>query len=327
MKLSLPTLPRRAWLAAAVLALAAPLAQAADAYPNKPIRLEVGYAAGGGVDAMARLLAQRLPAILGQQVIVENRSGASGMIAAEFVAKAPADGYTLLMGESGMLITSQLQPRPGFDPLKSLAPVAGAFVAPLMIIANNSFPANDPKQMIAVLKANPGKYSYATSGVGTVHHLGMELLKAYTGVSVVHVPYRGASQIVPDIISGQVPLGVVSAAAGLVQAKAGKVKAIALMDTGKLAGAENVPALADAVPGFNVAPRLMVMAPAGTPAAAVQKLNDAVRSVLADKELDALAAKIGAVPTYVPPAQLSAALAKEYGDWGRIIESQKISIE
>lgn len=326
MKHSLSSLSRRGWIAAAVLALGAPLAHA-DAYPTRPIKLEVGYGAGGGVDAMARLLAQRLPAILGQQVIVENRSGASGMIAAEYVAKAPADGYTLLMGESGMLITSQLQPRAGFDPIKSFAPVAGAFVAPLMIIASNSFPAKDPKQMISVLKANPGKYSYASPGVGTVHQLGFELMKAKSGTFVLHIPYRGAAQIIPDVISGQVPLGVVSAAAGLAQAKAGKVKAIGMMDTSKLPGAEDVPAMATALPGFEVAPRLMVLAPAGTPADVVEKLNDAVHKVLADPAVDKLAGTIGAIPAYLPPAKLSAAMTKEYGDWTHIIRAQKISLQ
>src|SRR5215218_3378212 len=150
-----PTFSRRTMLAAA-LALAAPLA-GAQGFPNKPIRLMVGYAAGGGVDAMARMLAQRLPAVLGQQVVVENRAGASGMIAAEAVARSAPDGYTLLMGESGMLITSQLQPRPGLDPIKSFTPVAGAFIAPLIIVANNNLPASTPQQLIALLKSSPGR--------------------------------------------------------------------------------------------------------------------------------------------------------------------------
>jgi tripartite-type tricarboxylate transporter receptor subunit TctC len=324
---SLKSLSRRGCLAAAALALLTPLAHAGDAFPAHPIKLEVGYGAGGGVDAMARLLAQRLPAILGQQVIVENRSGASGMIAAEYVAKAPADGYTLLMGESGMLITSQLQPRAGFDPIKSFAPVAGVFVAPLMIIANNNFPAKDPKELISVLKANPGKYSYGSPGVGTVHQLGFELMKAKSGTFVLHIPYRGASQIIPDVISGQIPLGVVSASAGLAQARAGKVRAIGLMDTSKLPGAEDVPSIAGALPGFEVAPRLMVLAPAGTPADVVEKLNDAVHKVLANKAVDKLAGTIGAIPAYLPPAQLTAAMTKEYTDWSHIIQAQKISLK
>lgn len=323
-------MPRRRAVLAAALVVAAPLAfaqSAGQAFPTRPIRIVVGYSAGGGVDAMARMLAQRLPAALGQQVIVENRAGASGMIAADTVAHAAPDGYTLLMGESGMLITSQLQPRANFDPIKSFTPVAGTFVAPLMIVANNNLGASDPKQLIALLKANPGKYSYATSGVGTVHHLGFEMLKARTGSFIVHIPYRGASQILPDVISGQVPIGVVSAAAGLAQARAGKVKAIALMNTGKLAGAENVPAVADALPGFDVAPRLMLMAPAGTPAEIVARLNAAVRGVIESAELAEAAAKQGAIPAYVPASQLAAALAQEAVSWGRLVKAQKIAAQ
>ncbi|HYE38858.1 MAG TPA: tripartite tricarboxylate transporter substrate-binding protein [Ramlibacter sp.] len=316
-------LTRRTLLAAA-LAAAVPLASA-QAFPNKPVRILVGYSAGGGVDAVARMLAQRLPAVLGQQVVVENRAGASGMIAAELVAQSAPDGYTLLLGESGMLITSLLQPRANVDPIKSFTPVAGAFVLPLMIVANNDLPASNPKELVSLLKSSPGKYSYATSGVGTVHHLGFEMMKAQTGTFIVHVPYRGASQIVPDVMSGQIPIGVVSAAAGLAQSRAGKLKAIGLMSAGKLPGAENVPAMAEALPGFDAAPRLMLLAPAGTPAPVVAKLDEAVRTVLATDELAQAAAKQGAIPAYQPPAKVGPALAQESADWARIIKAQKIS--
>lgn len=325
MNKTIPSLARRAFMAA-TLAAAAPLALA-QAYPNKPVRILVGYNAGGGVDAVARMLAQRLPAQLGQQVVVENRSGASGMIAAELAAKSPADGYTLLMGESGMLITSLLQPRANVEPLKSFAPVAGTFLLPLMVVANNDVPASNPKELVGLLKSSPGRYSYATSGVGTVHHLGFELLKARTGAFAVHIPYRGASQIVPDVISGQVPIGVVSVTAGLTQARAGKLKAIGLMNTGKLPGTENIPALADAMPGFEVASRLMLLAPAGTPAAVIEKLDAAVRTVLASPDLAQAAGQQGALPAYVAPAQLTPMMAKESDDWARLIKAQKIAIE
>ena len=325
LKKLLPSLPRRALLAAG-LALAAPLAFA-QAYPNKPVRLLVGYNAGGGVDAMARMLAQRLSTVLGQQVVVENRSGASGMIAADLVAKSPADGYTLLMGESGMLINSILQPRPGLDPIKSFTPVAGTFVAPLLIVANSNFPANNPKELVAALKASPGRYSYATSGVGTVQHLGFEMLKAKVNAFIVHIPYRGAAQIVPDVISGQVPLGVVSAAAGLAQAKAGRLKAVAIMSTGKLAGAEAIAPMADALPGFDVAPRLMLLGPAGMPAAIVEKISEATRGVLASADLAQAAAQQGGVPAYMAPGELGPDLARESADWARIVKAQKISVE
>jgi tripartite-type tricarboxylate transporter receptor subunit TctC len=273
------------------------------------------------------MLAQRLPAALAQQVVVENRGGASGMIAADAVGRSPADGYTLLMGESGMLITSYLQPRPGLDPLKSFTPVAGTFIAPLMIVVNNQLPVTTPAELIALLKRNPGKYSYATSGVGTVHHLGFELLKARTDTFIVHIPYRGAAQILPDVISGQVPIGVVSAAAGLAQAKAGRVRAIAMMNTARLSGADNVPAMAAALPGFDVAPRLMLLAPAGTPATVVERLNEAARGVLESAELAQAAAQQGAVPAYMAPGPLAAALVRESADWARIIKAQKISVE
>ena len=318
-------LGRRTLLACA-LALAAPLASA-QGYPNKPIRLMVGYAAGGGVDAMARMLALRLPPLLGQAVVVENRAGASGVIAADVVAKSPPDGYTLLIGESALLIAPYLQTRTTLDPIKSLTPVAGLFLAPLMIIAGNNVPATNPKELIRLLKANPGKYSYATSGVGTVHHLGFEMMKAQTGTFVLHIPYRGAAQIVPDVISGQVPFGVVSAAAGMAQAKSGRLRAIAMMSTASLAGAENVPALAEALPGFDMAPRLFLLAPAGTPTPVVDKLNDAVRTVLASPELAQAAAQQGAIPAYMASGPLAADMVRESAEWGRIIKAQKISAE
>ncbi|HXD42570.1 MAG TPA: tripartite tricarboxylate transporter substrate-binding protein [Ramlibacter sp.] len=311
---------------ACALALAAPLA-GAQSYPNKPIRLLVGYAAGGGVDAMARMIALRLPPLLGQQVVVENRAGASGVIAADLVAKSAPDGYTLLVGESALLIAPYLQARTTLDPIKSLTPVAGLFLAPLMIIAGNDVPATNPKELVRLLKANPGKYSYATSGVGTVHHLGFEMMKAQTDSFVLHIPYRGAAQIVPDVISGQVPFGVVSAAAGMAQAKSGRLRAIAMMSTAKLAGAENVPALAEALPGFDMAPRLFLLAPAGTPPPVVEKLNEAVRTVLASPDLAQAAAQQGAIPAYMASGPLAADMVRESAEWGRIIKAQKISAE
>ncbi|MGJ7502764.1 Bug family tripartite tricarboxylate transporter substrate binding protein [Variovorax sp. ZT5P49] len=306
--------------------LAAPMAWA-QKYPDKPIRLVVGYSAGGGVDAAARLLSARLPAILGQQVMVENRTGATGIIAADFVAKAAPDGYTLMMGESALLIAKLLQPKIPIDPLTSFKPVAGAFIAPLMIVTGNDFPAKTPAELVAQLKANPGRFSFGTSGVGTVQHLGFEMLKQSTGSLAVHVPYRGAAQIVPDVIGGQIPIGVVSATAGMAQAKAGKLRALALMNTAKLEGVESVPPLADAVPGFDVAPRIFVLAPAGTPNEIVEKLSAAVKAVLDTPEAVAAAAAQGTLRAYVTPAQLGKDMAEETARWKRIIAEQHIVAE
>jgi tripartite-type tricarboxylate transporter receptor subunit TctC len=325
-----PTILRRrrqALRAAAALGLAgllaAPMAWA-QKYPDKPIRLIVGYSAGGGVDAVARLLSARLPAVLGQQVLVENRTGATGLIAADFVAKAPPDGYTLMMGDSALLIAKLLQPKIAIDPLTSFKPVAGAFVSPLMIVTGNDFPAKTPAEFVAQLKANPGRFSFATSGVGTVQHLGFEMLKQSTGSFVVHVPYRGAAQIVPDVIGGQVPIGVVSATAAMAQSKAGKLRAVALMNSAKLEGAESIAPLADALPGFDVAPRIFVLAPAGTPNEIVDRFSAAVKTVLDAPDAGTAAAAQGTLRAYATPAQLGKDMAEETVRWKRIITEQRI---
>jgi len=330
MKTTRPTIPhprRLALRAATILGLAgllaAPMAWA-QKYPDKPIRLIVGYSAGGGVDAVARLLSARLPAVLGQQVLVENRTGATGLIAADFVAKAPADGYTLMMGDSALLIAKLLQPKIAIDPLTSFKPVAGAFVSPLMIVTGNDFPAKTPAEFVAQLKANPGRFSFATSGVGTVQHLGFEMLKQSTGSFVVHVPYRGAAQIVPDVIGGQVPIGVVSATAAMAQSKAGKLRAVALMNSAKLEGAENIAPLADALPGFDVAPRIFVLAPAGTPNEIVERFSAAVKTVLDAPDAGTAAAAQGTLRAYATPVQLGKDMAEETVRWKRIITEQRI---
>ncbi|MBS77827.1 tripartite tricarboxylate transporter substrate-binding protein [Variovorax sp.] len=330
MKTTTPTIfrsRRLAWRAATALGLAGLLATPmawAQKYPDKPIRLIVGYSAGGGVDAVARLLSARLPAVLGQQVLVENRTGATGLIAADFVAKAPPDGYTLMMGDSALLIAKLLQPKIAIDPLTSFKPVAGAFVSPLMIVTGNDFPAKTPGEFIAQLKANPGRFSFATSGVGTVQHLGFEMLKQSTGSFVVHVPYRGAAQIVPDVIGGQVPIGVVSATAAMAQSKAGKLRAVALMNSAKLEGAENIAPLADALPGFDVAPRIFVLAPAGTPNEIVDRFSAAVKTVLDAPDAGTAAAAQGTLRAYATPAQLGKDMAEETVRWKRIITEQRI---
>jgi tripartite-type tricarboxylate transporter receptor subunit TctC len=308
------------------LAGAAPVARA-QAFPSKPLRIFVGYSAGGGVDAMARLLATGLQAQFGQQVVVENRAGASGLIAAEAVSKSAPDGHTLMVGETGMLIASLLRAGKALDPLKALTPVAGMFVSPLVIIAGNDTPMRDAAGLVAELKARPGRYSYATSGIGTVQHLGFEMLKARTGTFVVHIPYRGAAQIVPDVIGGQVPLGVVSATAGLSQARAGKLRAVAMLSDHRLPGGEGVTPLSSVVPGFHVAPRLALMAPAGTPASVIEPLAEAVRKVLTAPETVQSALQQGAITAYLSPADLGRDLQREVADWDRVIKAQKITVE
>jgi len=325
----MPHLIQRRWLAALALAGAlVPTAAWAQAdYPSRPIRLLVGYAAGGGVDGSARLLANQLSQQLGQPVVVENRAGASGQIAADAVAKAAPDGYTFLVGESALMIAKALQPAQSVDPLTAFTPVAGLFVAPLVIISNNDFPARTPAELVRELKRNPGKLSYATSGVGTVHHMGFEMLKQETNTFALHVPYRGASQIVPDVISGQVQLGVVSVTAATAQSKAGRVRALALMSRTPVPGAESIKPLADAVPGFNVEPRLFLLAPAGTPAAVTAKVSSAVKLALEQPETIKGSVAQGLPISFLSPQQLQQSMKDESTHWSRIVRERHLTPE
>ena len=320
-------LGRRMFILACMYALPGAASAQSPPYPDRPIRLLVGYPAGGGVDAVARLLAPRLQSDLGQAIVVENRTGASGAIAADVVAKAAPDGYTLFVGESSTLIAPYLQIKLPFDPVKSFSPVAGLFRLPLMIIANNDFKSSAPKDMVAALKAEPGRYAYGSPGIGTVQHLAFELFKARSGTSVVHIPYWGATQIIPDVNSGQVALGVVTAGSVMPQVKAGRVKAIALMGPDKLPGVAGIPSLADQFPGFDAAPRIYLFAPARTPGAIVERLGSAIQKAMADPTLAAAAAQQGAVAAFLPPGALAIKLADESQAWSTVIAEQKIVIE
>lgn len=319
----------RRWAMVASLAVATGIGTSARAqdWPERPVRLVVGYAAGGGVDAMARLIAARMSPLLGQQVVVDNRSGAAGLIAGDHVARSAPDGYTLMLGDSSLLIAQHLQPRMSFDPIKDFTPVSSVFTLPLVIVTNNDLPARTPAEFVKMLKDHPGRYSYATSGVGTVHHLGFEMLKGKTGSYVVHIPYRGASLIVSDVISGHVPIGVVSATSAIAQARAGKLRALAVMNPVKLSGAEDIPPLSDALPGFSAVPRLFVLAPAGTPAPIVQRLSDTLKTVMEAPDIAQVAAQQGAVPAYRSAGPLAADVVRESAEWGKLIKEQKITAQ
>jgi tripartite-type tricarboxylate transporter receptor subunit TctC len=300
-----------------LLALASTLAQA-QTYPNRPLRLFVGYAAGGGADALARLTALNLSEALGQQVVVENRAGAGGTLAADAVAKAQPDGYTLLFGETGLLVAPAIQASVPFDPIKSFAPVGSVCVLPLAVVANPNVAAKTTAELVALLKANPGKYSYGSPGIGTLHHLAMELFARQAGFDFVHVPYKGAAPIIPDLVSGQIPLAVLSAPPAMAQAKAGKIRAIALTSPVKLAGAPDWPALADTLPGFDASPRLFVLAPAGTPAAVVSRLEAALKAMLAKPAvLEALAGQ-GATAAPASAQELGALMVADLRKWGQV---------
>ncbi len=309
----------------ALLVASSQLGQAQQ-YPAKPLRMLVGYSAGGGADALARLIAAKMADGLGQQVLVENRPGAGATIAAAAVASSPADGYTIFFADTALLIAPAIYQKLSFDSVKSFAPVSGACTTPLVIAVNNEVKAASVAELISTLKANPGRLSYGSPGIGTVHHLAMETFKRQAGVDIVHVPYKGASAIIPDVISGQLQIGIISAPPALAQSKAGRLRPIALTSPVRVAGAD-WPALADTLPGFDASPRLFVLAPAGTPAGVVTKLNETLKTALASKDLlDAFSAQ-GAFADWSTPQALGVLMAQESLRWAQVARDAGIKAE
>jgi len=309
---------RIARILAALVALALAAPSHAQQYPNRPIRMLVGYAAGGGADALARVVAGKLGDALGQPVAVDNRPGAGATIAADALAKSAPDGYTLYFADTAILIAPAVYAKLAYDPVKSFAPVGNVVSLPLVFVANPAVPAATAPELIALLKANPGKYSYGSPGFGTVQHFAFELFKKQAGVDVVHIPYKGAAPIVPDLLSGQIPLAIISASPALAQARAGKLKAIALSSPVKLAAAPDWPALADTLPGFDASPRLFILAPAGTPQPIVAQLSEALRKVLVQPDLLENFSKQGATAEWTSPDDLGKQLAAEVRKWASL---------
>jgi tripartite-type tricarboxylate transporter receptor subunit TctC len=304
-----------------------PLTALAQDYPNRPVRLLVGYPPGGGMDAIARVLAAKLSGSLGQQLVVENRPGASGGVAAEALAASPADGYVVMLAESGTLALPAVNPRVSFDPVRQFAPVGGVCMLPMAFVVNPSFPARTAEELVSVLKAQPGKHSYASPGVGTLQHLAFESFKRQAGVDALHVPYKGAAAMMPDLMSGQVPIGVISAAAALGPTRAGKIRTLAVTSPARLPTAPDWPALAETLPGFNAAPNVFLVGPPGIAPAAVTRLSGALREALAAPDLQENFARQGATPTPSTPEALRAQIAEEVKRWAAVVKDAGIKAE
>jgi tripartite-type tricarboxylate transporter receptor subunit TctC len=310
-----------------LLLLALPLTVFSQDYPVRPVRMLVGYPPGGGMDTIARVLAPRLAESLGQQLVIENRPGASGGVAAEALANAPADGYVLMLAESGTLALPSVNPRVTLDPVRQFAPVGGVCMLPMAFVVNAAFPAASTQELIAALKASPGKYSYASPGVGTLQHLAFELFKRRAGVDALHVPYKGASAMMPDIISGQVPIGVISALAAMGPARAGRIRTLAVTSPQRLASAPDWPAISETLPGFSAAPNVFVVAPATTSQAVISRLNRAIRGALASPEVEESFAKQGASATPSAPEELRAQIVEEVKRWAAVVKDAGVKLE
>jgi tripartite-type tricarboxylate transporter receptor subunit TctC len=312
---------------AAIVSLDSTASARAQGYPSHPLVMLVGYAAGGGADALARITAAKLSPLLGQQVVVENRPGAGATLAAQALAKAAPDGYTLYFADSAILVAPSVYAHLGYDPRTSFSYVGGVCSIPLAIVAHPSAPFHSLGALIEQARAAPGKLSYGHPGVGTVQHLAMELFKRRAGVDILAVPYKGAAPILPDLIGGQIPLAVISAAPAIAQARAHKLITLAITTTAKLQSEPSWPTVAETLPGFDAAPRLFLLAPAGTPQPVVARLSEALKAALEAPDTTDSFTVQGATVEWSSPDGLAHTYAQELEKWAEVARTAGIKPE
>ena len=301
-----------------------PRAAQAESYPSRPVRILVGFAAGGNFDLVARLLGQSLSERLGQQFVIENRPGAASNLATEAAIRAPADGYTLLLGGAVNAVNATLLDKLNFDFVKDIAPVSGVVQFANVMTVGPSFPAKTIPEFIAYAKANPEKINHGSSGNGTTQHLAGELFKMMTGVGFTHVPYRGASQAITDLLGGQVQVLFEPLPASIEHIKSGKLRALAVTSATRSAALPDLPALSEFVSGYEASGWNGICAPKNTPADIVEKLNGAINASLAEPKLAARLADMGAAPIAGSPAQFGALIASETDKWAKVIRAANV---
>jgi tripartite-type tricarboxylate transporter receptor subunit TctC len=319
-----------AWLAAAAVAgplLASSLAHAQD-YPARFVTIVSPYAAGGGADLLARVVAQKLTDRLGKSFVVENRLGAGGVIAAAAVARAAPDGYTLLLGTSTQLaIQVTLHKTLPYDPATDFAPVALVASVPFVLMVNPSLPVHSVTDLIRLAKEKPGELSYGSSGVGGPPHLYMELLESMTGIRMTHVPYKGTAQAIVDVVAGHIPIIFSDIAPAVALLKEGRLRALGISSGTRFETLPDIPPLAEAgVPGFDAVAWTMLVAPARTPKEIVDKLAAEVKSIVAAPDVRKLLLDTGNIPLSSPaPVELQAYLKTEIVRWGKVVEQAGIA--
>lgn len=317
--------------AACGAALVAVLIQpaAAQTYPTRPIRIIVTFPPGGPADFVGRALGQKLTEAWGQQVVVDNRGGAGGVIGVELAARANPDGYTLLQGQSGsMSISPALQARLPYDPFRDFAPVSMLVINPQILVAHPSLPVKTVKELVALAKRRPGQINYASAGYGTTQHLGMEMLKVMTEINLVHVPYKGTGPALADLFSGQVSLQFTSMPAVLPHVKTGKLKGIAVGSPKRSPAAPEVPTVAESgVTGFEYVAWYGLFAPAAAPQAIISQLNTQVVKALSDPDLSQRLASQGAEPSPSTPDGLAKYMREDHERWKKVIKSANIRVE
>ena len=319
----------KTFLIAAVLLGLAEVAVGQAAYPGRPVTLVVPFPPGGGTDTGARIVAQKLGAKWGQTVIVENKGGAAGMIGADMVAKAKADGYTLLMGNIGtQAINPSLYKKMPYDAATAFVPIALVAELPLAMMVNPAVPAKTAREFIALAKSEPGKLSYSSSGAGGAPHLAAEMFKEATGTFIVHVPYRGGGPAIGDLLAGHVHLSFMTVLEASGHIKAGKLRALAVTGSQRVAALPEVPTLAEAaLPGFNSISWIGVLAPAGTPKEIVDKVSSDLREVVASDEVKQKLIELGAVPAGTTPAQFQALIDSDRRRYAQVIKDKRITVD
>lgn len=300
----------------------------AQTYPDRPIRLVVPFAAGGSGDIVGRTVGGALTQAWGQQVLIDNRPGAAGTIGAGVVARAAADGYTLLLADSSPVsITPHIQKSLPFDPRKDLVPILPIARVEFLITVHPSVAAEDLKGLVGLLKANPGKFSYASAGIGSIHHLSMEWFKQLAGVDITHVPYKGSGQILPDVIAGQVPITYTGLAQTMPHVRAGKLRAIALGGVDRLPAAPGLPTIAESYPGFDGTTSWNLFAPAGTPREITARLNAEVNRIVRDPKVAEQLTAGGLIPLGGTEAGFAARMRDDYQHWGKLIATIGLKAE
>lgn len=319
---------RLALAAMACCMLVTPTASAQDAYPSKPITLVVPQAAGGANDTVARAFAQRLGSAFGQSVVVENRPGAGGNVGTALVARAPKDGYTLMLtAQSAQTINPALYRNPGFDPVKDFEPIMTVATAPYLLVANPGFAANSLKELIDMAKARPGKVDYASAGNGTLNHLLGVMLNSAAGIHMVHIPYRGAAAAATDVVSGQVPITFGSFPGVIPFVKSGKLKVLAVATEKRTRLAPEHATMAETVPGLFANSWYGLFAPAGTPKTVITRIVTESTKVLASPELQERLASQGAEAAPSTPEELARLLKGELVLWARIVKESGATID
>ena len=310
------------------LALCLPFAIYSQPYPGKPIRLIVTYPAGGGADTMARLISPRLGEALGQPVVVENRGGASGTIAADLVAKSAPDGHTLMLDATAFAVNPSLYPKLPYDPDKAFAPVTLLALFPNVVLVHPANPVSSIKDLIAKIKAEPGKIAFASSGNGSAQHLAAELFRQRAGLDMVHVPYKGGGPALIDVMGGQVPLYFGNMASALPHVKNGKLKALAITGSKRSAAAPDLPTVAESgMPGYQVYEWNAIFAPAGTPPAIVNRLQAEIAKVVKIPEVRDRMLALGGEIVASSPADLGAWVREQAASWSRVVKAANIKAE